>query len=324
VEAALACARGVPDAATALAALIAETRVRHEELGEAIVRGRDRLLELNTEFAAGAEMLRERLAAIDADESLDEFITALFEHFGIDVDEIGTRSVRLDPEMLATDMFPGLESGPRQATFDRATALARDDLLFLRADHPMVAGAMDLLLSSEAGNAAFLLDDTLPPRSALLEAIFVLECVAPPALAVERFLPPQPLRVVVDSRRTERTGFVPDARSVAKAPDRQVDLSRYRKVLAQLVPALFEAARGIAGRRGVERAAEALARAEETLAAEIERLEALARVNPGVRPQEIAAAREELESLRKLLPESRVRLDALRLVVSADFLALRA
>ena len=185
VAAALACARGVPDAQAALSALIAETQVRHEELAEAIVRGRDRLLELNTQFAEGAEALRERLGAIDGDESLDEFVTALFEHFGIDVDEVGARSVRLDPEMLATDVFPGLEGGPRQATFDRATALARDDLLFLRPDHPMVSGALDLLLSSEAGNAAFLLDDTLPPRSALLEAVFVLECVAPPALAVK-------------------------------------------------------------------------------------------------------------------------------------------
>ena len=324
VEAAIACARGVPDAQVALAALIAETRTRHEELAEEIVRGRDRLLELNTQFAAGADVLGERLAAIDGDESLDEFITTLFEHFGIDVDEVGARSVRLDPEMLATDTFPGLESGPRQATFDRTTALARDDLLFLRPDHPMVAGALDLLLSSEAGNAAFLLDETLPPRSALLEAVFVLECVAPPALVVERFLPAQPLRVVVDSRRAERQGFVPDARSVARAPDRQVDLSRYRKVLAQLVPPLFEAARGIATKRGTERASDAMQRAESELAVEIERLEALARVNPGVRPQEISAARDELEQLRKLLPESRVRLDALRLIVSADFLALRA
>ncbi len=324
VAAALACARGVPDAQAALSALIAETRVRHEELAEAIVRGRDRLLELNTQFAEGAEALRERLGAIDGDESLDEFVTALFEHFGIDVDEMGARSVRLDPEMLATDVFPGLEGGPRQATFDRATALARDDLLFLRPDHPMVSGALDLLLSSEAGNAAFLLDDTLPPRSALLEAVFVLECVAPPALAVERFLPAQPLRVVVDSRRAEREGFVPDARSLARAPDRQVDLARYRKVLAQLVPPLLESAKQVATRRGAQRAAEAVARADVELAAEIERLEALARVNPGVRPQEIAAAREERDALRSLLPESRVRLDALRLVVSADFLALRA
>ena len=77
--------------------------------------------------------------------------------------------------------------------------------------------------------------------------------------------------------------------------------------LAQLVPPLFEAARTIAAKRGAQRATAAMARAESELAAEVERLEALARVNPGVRPQEIAAARDELDSLRKLLPESRVR-----------------
>ena len=54
-----------------------------------------------------------------------------------------------------------------------------------------------------------------------------------------------------------------------------------------------------------------------------DQLEALARVNPGVRPEEIAAARAELTQLREVLPSARARLDSLRFVASADFLALR-
>ena len=67
----------------------------------------------------------------------------------------------------------------------------------------------------------------------------------------------------------------------------------------------------------------ATAAAEAQLGTEIGRLEALARVNPGVRPEEIAAARAELMQLREVLPSARARLDSLRFVASADFLALR-
>jgi ATP-dependent helicase HepA len=70
-------------------------------------------------------------------------------------------------------------------------------------------------------------------------------------------------------------------------------------------------------------AGEAAAQADVTLGAEIQRLEALARVNPAVRPEEVERLREERAQLLALLPQARPRLDALRLVVSPDFLSLR-
>ena len=56
---------------------------------------------------------------------------------------------------------------------------------------------------------------------------------------------------------------------------------------------------------------------------EITRLEALARVNPAVHPEEIAALRDERDALRAAIPQARLRLDALRLIASPDFLGLR-
>ena len=70
----------------------------------------------------------------------------------------------LDPEYLTLDAFEEFKQGPRAATLDRAVALSRDDLLYLRADHPMILSAQELLLSSETGNAAFLIDDALPQK----------------------------------------------------------------------------------------------------------------------------------------------------------------
>ena len=67
----------------------------------------------------------------------------------------------------------------------------------------------------------------------------------------------------------------------------------------------------------------ALEKADGLLRHEIERLQALASKNPAVRPEEIAALEQEHQELLKALPQSRPRLDALRLVTSPDFLSMR-
>jgi ATP-dependent helicase HepA len=249
-------------------------------------------------------------------------VLKLFEQYGISAEDLSATIHLLDPEYLSTEAFPGFENGPRQATFDRATALTREDVLFLRLDHPMVQGALDLLLSAETGNAAFLVDPALPPRTALLEAVFLLECVAPAKLHVDRFLPPLPLRAVVDSRLTERPDFAPSDDARRKAGEISVDLTKLRKVLNQLVPPMLKTAQAKVERLARREIETAMLAADQRLEAEIERLIALAQVNPGVRAEEIAAATDEKQQLHDLLPESRLRLDAVRLIVSPDFLAL--
>ena len=120
--------------------------------------------------------------ASDAEALQDDYPLRLLEAFGIHGEPIGLQTWLLDPEYLTVEGFEELKSGARSATFDRVTALARDDLLYLRADHPMLLSAQEMLASGETGNAAFLVDDSLPPRSAILECVFVLELVAPPRL----------------------------------------------------------------------------------------------------------------------------------------------
>jgi ATP-dependent helicase HepA len=67
----------------------------------------------------------------------------------------------------------------------------------------------------------------------------------------------------------------------------------------------------------------ALEKADSLLRHEIERLQALAAKNPAVRPEEISALEQEHQQLLKALPQSRPRLDSLRLITSPDFLSMR-
>ncbi len=307
-----------------LDSLVSQTRAAHAELASAIQNGRDRLLELATQRAAGDGRLLHALGQDDSNPGNDAFIIRLFEQFGVNAEELNDDDWLLDPEYLSTEAFPGFENGPRQATFERARALTREDLLFLRLDHPMIQGALDLLLSSETGNAAFLVDPELPARSALLESIFVLECVAPATLHVDRFLPAMPIRVVIDSRLSERSNFRRSDEAMRRAGDSIVDLSNFRKVLAQLVPAMLKTAAAECERKARREIEAAAAHADEQLDQEIARLEALAQVNPSVREEEINAARDEKAQLHELLPAARLRLEAARLIVSPDFLNLAA
>lgn len=315
-------AHGGEDADSELDALIADSRASHEELSALVNAGRDRLLELASSRQSHAERLHRALAEADANLANDDFILRLFEQFGVQNEEHAPRTVVLDPEYLSTEGFLGLKDGAQKVTFDRATALAREDLPLLRMDHPMVNGALDLLLEGEQGNASFLVDDTLPARTALLECIHVLVCVADRSLGVERYLPPLPLRIVIDTRLLARNEYSPSADVVRRAADREIELARYRSLLTKLVKPMLAHAETLARERTQIEIGAALAAVERDLGQEQDRLIALARVNPAVREEEIQALADELEALRSAIPMATPRLDAVRFICSPDFLRL--
>jgi ATP-dependent helicase HepA len=323
VELATGHARNTDSRDQELDALIADTRATHEELAQLICNGRDHLLELAASRDPHADELGQAFRREDVDPARDAFVQRLFEAFGVHPEELGGQVLLLDPQYLSTDALPGFGDGPLSATFAREVALAREELPLLRLDHPLVMGALDLALSGEQGNAAFMVDDALPARSALLQAVFVLECVAERTLDAERFLPPMPLVVTVDTRLAERPGFEPSEAAVRKAADRNIEVPRYRKFLAKLVPPMLAKAETVAGEHAQQHLADATALATATLDGELSRLRALRAVNPAISPAEIAALEAERSALLAALPQSRLRLDAVRFVASPDFLALR-
>ena len=316
-------ARGDDNRDQELDALLADTRASHQQMAELMRAGRDHLLELAASRDLHADELQQAFARDDQDPGRDAFVQRLLEAFGIHAEELGGQVLLLDPQYLSTDALPGFAEGPQSVTFARDVALAREELPLLRLDHPLVAGALDLALSGEQGNAAFMVDDALPPRTALLQCIYLLECVAHRRLDAERFLPALPIVVTLDTRLAERTDFAPSEIALRKAGDRNIEVARYRKFLGKLVPPMLERSEALAGIRAQASIGEALALASAELDAELSRLVALRAVNPAVSAAEVTAVSDERSALLAALPQSRLRLDAVRFVVSADFLALR-
>jgi ATP-dependent helicase HepA len=295
--------------------LIGETRVARQELTTRLEQGRDRLLELNSFRPQIAAQIVQEIQKQDADPTLDQFLVAVFDHFGIHVEELAPRTYQLGSAGVFADSFPGLPTEGLTVTSDRTRALSREDVQFLTWDHPLVTGALDLILGSDQGNSSFGIWPDSRGAGLYLEAIFLLECVAPPALHVDRFLPPTPLRVLVDSEGNDASAVV-DRETLARQlrpGDAYPHVSR-REVREELLPALLTQAEAIVQRHMPTLITQARREMTAQLDAEIARLRELEKVNPSVRPEEIEHLVEQKRALEQHLDAARPRLDAIRLI----------
>src|SRR6185503_9722748 len=147
--------------------------------------GRDRLLELNSFNPSRANAVVEEIGKADADTELDRFLVEVFDHFGIRIEELGNRTFSLGAGDLFKDKIPALPEEGLTATADRCRALSRENIGFLTWDHPIISGVLDMLLGSEQGNSVFALWPNAPSGGVLVEAIYILQAIAPADLHLD-------------------------------------------------------------------------------------------------------------------------------------------
>lgn len=291
--------------------LIDESATARAEVAARLQRGRDRLLERSSFRPARAASLIEEIESLDADRALEDLLVRLLEQQGVEVDEIGPRTFRLEPHPNADQTLPGIPPDGLTATFSRERALAREDLSFLSFEHPVATAAIELLLGSEVGNASFAVLPDADERGLFLEACYVVECVAPARLAADRFLAPTPLRFVVDQHLA--LCDEPFAATSLRRASPEPVLGRpelTRRLLPQMLAALERAAE----ERRAALVTAARQQMEQRLGAELARLELLRATGGQVSDEEMALARAEITDLRTELDVARLRLDSLRLV----------
>jgi ATP-dependent helicase HepA len=235
----------------------------------------------------------------------------LFDHLGLDVSDHSHRGYHFHRGQRHSEAFADLPEEGLSATFDRETALAREDLAFLTADHPVLLGALEHFLDSESGNASFGHWKTGEGKGLLLDCAFVLEVIAPTRLHLDRFLPPTVIRVVVDHQGNVFSGNLPSAVLTPGDSRRLVGQETFRR---DLFPKMLAAAQSLANAASDAPAKSAGQLAAATLNAELARLEDLATRNRQVSPTELAALRATRDETLGALVSPRLRLDAIRLV----------
>ncbi|MDG2123499.1 MAG: helicase-related protein, partial [Verrucomicrobiales bacterium] len=297
-----------------LEGFLEKSRLLTAEVAGKLERGYDRLLELNSTRVPKPEELIEAIEAADEEAKFEGFVVKVMDHYGVNLEELDERSYYLRPGDLTTDAFPAIPEEGLSVTFDRKRALGREDIGFMTKDHPIVRGAMDLLLGSEAGNSAFGVWEGSGEDALLLEVYGVLECVAPASLHADRFLPATPIRVVVDHQLADRTGTV----HLAKAKLRRGNLGKVLEkpaIKQQFLPAMLKKGQELVEMVGKKVSTKAAGGAEKHLDEEIERLKDLQAINDHVQPDEIEGLEAQKTALVAAVSSARVRLDAVRIVL---------
>ena len=294
--------------------LIQRTVKLRQEVRQKLERGHNRLLELNSCKPRLAAKIIERIREIDIDRDFERFFIRLLDHLGMHVEEMTEGTWFIRPDNLVTDALPSLPAEGLTISFDRARALSRDHEAFLTWDHPLVTGALDVLLGSHAGNAGFAFWKASGGEGLVLQTTFIAECIAPPALHAARFMPAMPLRIAIDHQGRDLTGDAAFTRAKLSAgdPKRTVENDTVRH---KLLPGMLSKAEGLAEVQLKQFKKRGLASMRKHLDEEIARLEDLQSRNPHIRPEEITALTDQRAALTAAIESTTLRLDAVRLVL---------
>ncbi|PWQ99812.1 RNA polymerase-associated protein RapA [Leucothrix pacifica] len=308
------------DDAIGLETLIADTAEYTEQMREALEQGRDRLLEINSCNKDVAAELINKIEVAEDPEALDDYLELLFDCFNIDQEYHSQQALILRPtEQMLTDVFPGLRENDMTVTTDRQFALSREDMDFLSWEHPLVADAMDMILSGETGNAtvATLPVKGLSPGSLLLEVVYGTRCIAPKSLQLESCLPLTPTRMLLTAKGTDYAEKIPHELINQRA-------ERVKKATAQAgvaairtdIEAIIEKADALANQKLPALIEMAQQCNRERLQTEVARLKVLQAVNPAIRDEEIEYFTDQIALAEEHLQRATLEIQAIRVLIT--------
>ena len=280
----------------------AEAYRREEEI--VIESGRDRLLELNSCRMEPALALQTQLQTRDDENSLQDFMDTLLHELGVEVEPHSARTLVLHPgPMMSGGALPELPDDGVTVTFDRSTALQREEMLFLSDEHPLALGAMEQWVESSQGltAAAVVRNTGLKPGTLLLETLHVSQVTGSDDRTMDRYLPPTLIREVSGAAEFDQqtTRLEPDLARIG--PFLQTRETALKTLLEECYVAAEEKLRALCDSAGQ--------RIEQELGEETSRLRALQQVNPAVREDEIIALDEQQQRLQKQLQSATMRLE---------------
>ncbi len=302
-------------------AFIAKTLVLSAEIETQLHNGRDQLLELNSCRKELADELIDQLNAYEHEGVLWPYMEDVFECYGVDTEFHSPDCFIIHPsDHMRVSHFPGLSEDGMTVTVDRQIALGREELQFLTWEHPIVTAAMDLVLSSETGNATIsvIRHSDLKAGQFLLECLFIVECSAPAELQIGRFLPHTPLRVLINQNQKDLTETI-DHRSLletGKNFDKQQIinfLNNQRLPITKLLAAAEQKAKTDM-QQLIDDATKAML---DSLAAEIKRLVRLKKVNPTIKKEEIEHLKDMTMLAHENIQAAHLRLDAVRFLITS-------
>jgi ATP-dependent helicase HepA len=300
--------------------LIQRTATLNAELKTNLEQGRDKLLEINSSGVLQSSNLLDDMTEMDQLPHFTGFALQMFDVLGVQQEDSSEHCLILKPtdHMLASE-YPGLPEDGVTITFNRKTALSRDDVTYLTWEHPIISNGMDIVLSSEIGttSVAILKNNSLPAASTFLELIYVVETINTDNAQLSRFLPTTPIRLLLDKNAKNLGESV-----TFDSFDRQLTpINRHisRKIAnasQALIDQLIKQSLPTAQSLMADIIDEAKQTMQRTLEQETSRLLALQTINPNIREEEIQHLRDQQTTFTTILDNTQLKLDAIRFIVS--------
>ena len=299
--------------------LISDTRADVKKLRKQQQESVDTLVDINSFDETKGNQLANRISRVDSDDALANYMELIFNYFGVqheDLDTTGTIKLRASA-LTFVDNFPELPpETDKLITYRRDQALAREELTFLSQDHPMVQGALGLLLDRDEGRASVCLWPNSPRHAKLIvQLFFLLEVTAPSYLGVEQDLPLTSFEFVVDEEGTELSPQEHRLESATLKSIPEASAGKPFPGVENFIRPIVERCNAKAESESKKIVNKALKTAEKRLDEEHDRLLYLKKVNSIISDEEVELHLQKKQASLKAIRIATPRLDAIRMIL---------
>ena len=300
--------------------LLTATQEYTAAINEALHAGRDRLLEMSSCNQIIAKAL---IAEIEAEENileLENYMAAVFQEYGLDQEDHSEQTEILRPsDHMKISHFPYVEEDGTTVTYSRAKALAREDIVFLSWEHPMVHEIMEMIQDSELGNATVTAISlkSIPLGTVFLEVFYTINCAAPKILQLDRYLPLIPIRLFMDASGKNLSKIMDynQLNTICQPMKQQLSHSIIKQ-LREPITFILDQCKPLAEQelQVMTKYANDIMTTEK--GQELNRLIALQRVNPTIRNEEIHFLERQISEAQHYINNATLKMQALRVVVN--------
>jgi ATP-dependent helicase HepA len=291
------------------------------DLNRELEQGRDVMLELNSCRQPEADQLAGQVAELEQ-RSVVPVVEMAANLLNLHFEELDEGIFELIPsDNMMIPAIPGIPDGGAVITFDRQRALVREDVLFVSWEHPLIVGLMDILTSTQLGQASVALLETrqIPAGQVLLEVQW--QIAIPPRLshALKPYLNRNLLRTLTLEGGTTDLSKALTEESLAPQI-KTLPVKMVRKLIQsakERIPPIYEV--GLQHAKDQFDAAVETARKDHESASEarIERTRYLASVNPLVNDQDVMKAEMQAEMQRQAWDDVELQPVGVRMILCA-------
>lgn len=303
-----------------LNALIIQTQKHTEKTNRILHEGRNQLLEINSCNKPLAEELIHAIETEENNQELANYMVKIFHEYGVEHEHHSDHAEILRPSAhMKEGYFPGLKEDGTLITYSRSKALVREDMEFLSWEHPMVRESMELILSTELGNATLttISVKNIAPGTLFLESFYTINCAAPKALQLDRFVPYSPIRLLMDLSGKNLSAILNYEQLNTMCKKIQAHLgTAIIKQIRNDIETILNQSNKIAEAQMLDTIKTATVHMRDTINQEINRLVALQKVNPSIRADEIDHLKKQLFESEQFIGNATLQLQALRVVIN--------